>query len=51
MNYQHDVFISYAHIDNQPALEGQTGWIDDFHPVSYTHLPGPGHGAVPFWYQ
>jgi hypothetical protein len=31
MNYQHDVFISYAHIDNQPALEGQTGWIDDFH--------------------
>src|SRR5579863_3543422 len=31
MNYQHDVFISYAHLDNEPALKGQDGWIDDFH--------------------
>ncbi len=31
MNFQHDVFISYAHLDNQPVLEGQKGWIDDFH--------------------
>jgi hypothetical protein len=31
MNFQHDVFISYAHLDNEPALEGQNGWITDFH--------------------
>jgi TIR domain len=31
MNFQHDVFISYAHLDNQPALEGHAGWITDFH--------------------
>ena len=29
-NFKGDVFISYAHIDNQP-LEGQQGWIDNFH--------------------
>lgn len=26
-----DVFISYAHIDDQPMLEGQRGWISQFH--------------------
>ena len=31
MNFDHDVFISYAHLDNQPAFEGQNGWITDFH--------------------
>jgi hypothetical protein len=27
----HDVFISYAHIDNQPLIEGQAGWIATLH--------------------
>jgi hypothetical protein len=26
-----DVFISYAHIDDQPMMEGQCGWISQFH--------------------
>lgn len=26
-----DVFISYAHIDDQPLTEGQRGWISQFH--------------------
>ena len=31
MSYQHDVFISYAHLDNESPLAGQTGWITEFH--------------------
>ncbi len=27
----HDLFISYAHLDNLPLLEGQKGWITQFH--------------------
>ena len=30
-DYENDIFISYAHNDNQAALEGQRGWIDNFH--------------------
>jgi hypothetical protein len=26
-----DIFISYAHVDNQPFQEGQKGWVDEFH--------------------
>jgi hypothetical protein len=25
---QHDVFVSYAHLDNEPISSGQTGWVD-----------------------
>jgi hypothetical protein len=31
LSFDHDVFISYAHIDNRALTEGQTGWIDQFH--------------------
>lgn len=31
MTFKHDVFISYAHIDNQALESGQEGWIDHFH--------------------
>jgi hypothetical protein len=31
--FEHDIFISYAHIDNEPLTEGQKGWIDRFHDV------------------
>ncbi|WP_017324257.1 TIR domain-containing protein [Synechococcus sp. PCC 7336] len=31
MTFERDVFISYAHIDNQPLLEGQEGWVSRFH--------------------
>lgn len=29
--FENDIFISYAHIDNEPLTEGQAGWISDFH--------------------
>lgn len=31
MSFENDIFISYAHIDNEPLTEGQKGWISDFH--------------------
>jgi hypothetical protein len=31
MNFERDLFISYAHIDNMPLKQGETGWITDFH--------------------
>ena len=30
-SYKKDLFISYAHIDNQPLTSGQQGWISRFH--------------------
>ena len=33
-----DVFISYAHIDDQPLTEGQKGWITQFHRVLEVRL-------------
>jgi hypothetical protein len=30
-DFDHDVFISYAHIDNDPLSEEQKGWITMFH--------------------
>ncbi len=29
--FENDVFVSYAHIDDQVLAEGQTGWIATFH--------------------
>lgn len=31
MTFENDIFISYAHIDDQPLVEGQKGWISAFH--------------------
>jgi hypothetical protein len=31
MPFESDLFISYAHLDNQPLVEGQKGWVEDFH--------------------
>jgi hypothetical protein len=30
-NFEDDLFISYAHIDNQPLAEGLRGWVETFH--------------------
>ncbi len=30
-DFENDIFISYAHIDNQPLSKDQEGWIDSFH--------------------
>ena len=31
MPYKNEIFISYAHLDNEIAFQGQNGWITDFH--------------------
>ncbi|MBI1762083.1 MAG: toll/interleukin-1 receptor domain-containing protein [Acidobacteria bacterium] len=28
--YEHDIFVSYAHIDNDPLIKGVPGWVDFF---------------------
>ncbi len=33
MEFDSDLFISYAHIDDQALVEGQKGWISDLHRV------------------
>jgi hypothetical protein len=30
-NFEDHLFISYAHIDNQPLAEGLKGWVETFH--------------------
>lgn len=30
-DFEDDIFISYAHIDNKALTEGQKGWISHFH--------------------
>lgn len=30
-NFENDIFISYAHIDDEPLVKGQDGWITKFH--------------------
>lgn len=37
-DFEHDIFISYSHADNQPLTPGQRGWIDDFHRALETRL-------------
>ncbi len=37
-DYKIDLFISYAHIDNQPLTEEKTGWISRFHASLHTLL-------------
>lgn len=32
-DFEYDVFISYAHLDNQPLVEGEEGWISELHRV------------------
>ena len=31
MRFEKQLFISYAHLDNQPLTEGQKGWVTQFH--------------------
>ena len=30
-SFNNDLFISYAHIDNQPLADGFKGWVDTLH--------------------
>jgi hypothetical protein len=38
MSFQWDVFISYAHIDNEPLTPDQKGWVTLFHRTLQTML-------------
>src|SRR6185436_16878291 len=29
--FENEIFISYAHIDNEPVAEGLKGWVETFH--------------------
>ncbi|MGI9238376.1 MAG: TIR domain-containing protein [Woeseiaceae bacterium] len=31
MKFNDDVFISYAHLDNEPLIKNTDGWVSDFH--------------------
>lgn len=31
MKYDNDIFISYAHLDNQPLVRDAEGWVSQFH--------------------
>ena len=31
MKFENDIFVSYAHIDNQALIPGQEGWISNLH--------------------
>ena len=33
MSFEHDVFISYAHLDDEPLVDGEPGWITELHSV------------------
>jgi hypothetical protein len=33
MKFENDLLISYAHIDDQPLLEGQAGWVSTLHRI------------------
>lgn len=36
--FENDIFISYAHIDDQPLVEGQKGWVSTFHRALHIRL-------------
>lgn len=38
MAFEQHVFISYAHLDNEPLTPGQKGWVSQFHATLQTRL-------------
>ena len=47
--FENDVFISYAHIDNQPVGDGEQGWVTRFHATLRPMLFGRMGRQVNFW--
>jgi hypothetical protein len=44
MNFEQNLFTSYAHIDDQPLTPGEKGWITRFHATlkgHFEHAHGP----------
>jgi hypothetical protein len=38
MTFDSDAFISYAHLDNLPLIQGACGWVEDFHRALETRI-------------
>ncbi len=49
MSFENHVFISYAHIDNQPLSEEQKGWISRFHESLQSFLSMRLGGEAHIW--
>ena len=49
MKFENSLFISYAHIDNQPLTPGEQGWITRFHASLETFLSMRVGGEVQIW--
>ncbi len=45
----HDVFISYAHIDNESMVKGEQGWVDQFHYALEVRLKQLLHKKARIW--
>jgi SAM-dependent methyltransferase len=49
--FKYDIFISYAHVDNRPHLEGHDGWVDQFYKslcIGLSQVFGP-NDQVSIW--
>jgi len=48
-SFEKDLFISYAHIDNQPLTPGELGWITKFHDLLKNLLATRMGGEARIW--
>ena len=46
MNFEFDVFVSYAHLDDAALVEGQKGWVANLHRALEIRV-GQFHGKPP----
>src|SRR5262245_13638778 len=49
MSFEHNLFISYAHIDDQPLTAGEKGWITRFHATLKAILSMRMGGEAKIW--
>jgi len=47
--YENDVFISYAHVDNEPTIPGKPGWVDFFEDLLRTRVKVRLRGEIQFF--
>jgi hypothetical protein len=47
--YENDVFISYAHADNEPLLPGKPGWVDIFEDLLRKRVRNRIRGEIQFF--
>jgi hypothetical protein len=47
--YENDVFISYAHVDNEPIVPGKPGWVDFFEDLLRKRVRARMRGEIQFF--